>query len=91
MPRIRQLVWGTSFRRAFRRRVIGTVREGAFRETLTVFVEDPFDRRLRTHKLTGKLEGLWAFTVAHDCRVVFKFLESDQALLIDIGTHSEVY
>jgi len=46
---------------------------------------------LKTHKLSGKLKGLWAFVVEYDCRVVFQFLEEGDVLLIDIGKHDEVY
>ena len=53
--------------------------------------EKPFNPKLRTHKLTGRLEGLWAFSVSYDHRVIFKFLKEDEILLIDIGTHDEVY
>ena len=42
-------------------------------------------------KLTGKLSGLWAFSIDYDCRVIFKFLNDHEVLLIDIGTHDEVY
>lgn len=53
--------------------------------------KDPFQPRLRTHKLTGRLEGLWAFSVNFDCRVIFKFISKTEILLIDIGGHDEVY
>jgi len=56
-----------------------------------MFAKDPFQSRLRTHKLTGKLDGLWAFSVSYDCRVIFKFLSKKEILLIDIGGHDEVY
>jgi mRNA-degrading endonuclease YafQ of YafQ-DinJ toxin-antitoxin module len=58
---------------------------------MKLFSKTPFDRRLRTHKLSGKLEDLWAFSVIYDCRVIFKFLNGDEILLIDIGGHDEVY
>ena len=54
-------------------------------------IKDPFNSRLRTHKLTGRLEGLWAFSVSFDCRVIFKFLGKTEILMIDIGGHDEVY
>jgi hypothetical protein len=50
-----------------------------------------FDQRLRTHKLSGRLKDLWSFSVEYDLRIVFAFLEGDQALFVDIGTHEEVY
>jgi len=59
---------------------------------MELFVADPFATELRTHKLTGKLGRCWAFSVDHDRRVVFQFLkEQSKVLLIDIGTHEEVY
>jgi mRNA-degrading endonuclease YafQ of YafQ-DinJ toxin-antitoxin module len=56
-----------------------------------MFAKNPFQPRLRTHKLTGKLDGLWAFSVNFDCRVIFKFLSKNEVLLIEIGGHDEVY
>ncbi len=58
---------------------------------MELFSQNFFNLRLRTHKLTGKLEGLWAFSIDNDCRIVFKFLEKDEILLIDLGSHDEVY
>ena len=58
---------------------------------MNLFSQDPFHPSLRTHKLTGKLEGFWVFTVAYDCWVVFAFLENKEVLFIDIGGHDEVY
>jgi mRNA-degrading endonuclease YafQ of YafQ-DinJ toxin-antitoxin module len=44
------------------------------------------------YMLTGQLAGSWAFSVDVDCRVVFMFLKGKSTvLLIDIGTHEEVY
>jgi mRNA-degrading endonuclease YafQ of YafQ-DinJ toxin-antitoxin module len=91
MPKIKETGWSNGFKRAFHKRVIGTPCEGGFAEKMRMFAEDPFDARLKTHKLGGRLEGLWAFAVAYDCRVIFKFLPDDKGLLIDIGTHDEVY
>lgn len=65
-------------------------------ERLTLLAVDPFDPQLQTHKLKGKLAGAWACSVEYDCRIVFNFvrnLESgeEEILLMDIGTHDEVY
>jgi addiction module RelE/StbE family toxin len=58
---------------------------------MKLFLENPFDPRLRTHKLTGKLEGFWALSIDYDCRVIFQFIDKNDVLLIDIGGHDEVY
>jgi mRNA-degrading endonuclease YafQ of YafQ-DinJ toxin-antitoxin module len=67
--------WDDSFRRSYRRRIKG----------------NPDLERHRTHKLSGTLKDLWAFSCGYDCRVVFTFLAERTVLLIDIGSHDEVY
>lgn len=65
-------------------------------ERLRLLAAAPFDPTLKTHKLKGQLSGAWACTVEYDCRIVFSFVENlesgeEEILLIDIGTHDEVY
>ena len=54
------------------------------------FRANPFDPRLRTHKLKGQLLGAWAYSVTHSHRVLFRFVSDDEVLYYDIGTH-DVY
>ena len=91
MPKIKKIHWGNSFKRAYKKRVAGKPDENLFAEHFKLFIEDPFDPILRTHKLSGKLDGLWSFAVSFDCRVIFEFLSATEILLIDIGSHKEVY
>jgi len=87
-----EIVPTSGFRKAFKRRVRGNKKlEARFRERLAIFQKEPFDPRLKTHRLSGQLEGLWSFSVDYDLRVVFSFVEPSQALFVDIGTHDEVY
>jgi addiction module RelE/StbE family toxin len=63
-------------------------------ETLALLSVDPFQARLRTHKLKGELKDSYACSVGYDLRIVFKFVEYEQKqaiLLESIGTHDEVY
>ena len=84
--------WDQGFKRAYRKKVKNDAElKDRFWDAMEMFVKDPFHPRLRTHKLTGRLEGLWAFSVSFDCRVIFKFLSKTEILLIDIGGHDEVY
>ena len=94
---MRRLAWHTSFRRAFKR--CSRNRPDAsdrILAALTNLLEDPFDPRLKIHKLRGKLEGLLACWVEYDCRIVFALAKDpesgdDLIVLVDIGTHDEVY
>ena len=56
-----------------------------------LFQADPFDPRLKTHRLSGQLDGLWSFSIDYDARVVFSLVTGERALFLDIGTHAEVY
>jgi mRNA interferase YafQ len=65
-------------------------------DVLDALVRDPFTPALKTHKLSGQLQGLWACWVEYDCRIVFAFETEPQTgeeliVLIDLGTHDEVY
>ncbi len=78
----------THFQRAFNRLSPALQRRAAQR--IALFSAHPFDPRLRTHKLRGKLGNLWSFSVTDAHRVLMTFPRSDVALLHDIGTH-DVY
>ena len=91
------LIWGKTFTKAFKRTV---KKHPNFRQdterALRLLTSDPFNSELETHKLKGKLSGLWACSVGYDLRIVFKFIKNtkekeDAVLLIEIGTHDEVY
>ena len=60
---------------------------------IDLFVTDPYNQKLKTHKLSGKLKDLWCFSLGYDLRIVFYFTKDKpkKAVLIDIGTHDEVY
>lgn len=52
-----------------------------------VFRQNPFDRRLDTHKLHGKLKRLWSFSVDGENRILFQWAGSN-VIFLDIGDHS---
>lgn len=52
-----------------------------------IFRTNPFDLNLKTHKLSGKEQGCWAFWVNDSYRIKFIFLPNKEVLFLDIGTH----
>ena len=60
------------------------------RAALRRFAADPQDPLLRTHKLNGELDAYWAFGVDDDLRVLFRW-EGDEAFLVNLGSHDQVY
>ena len=59
-----------------------------FKRAIQRFVENPFDPSLKTHKLEGKLQGFWSFSINYSDRVLFKFSDKETIDLINIGDHS---
>ena len=88
-----EISFSKSFKKTFRKRIADQLSEAAFWETIEIFIEDPFHIQLKTHKLSGKLKGLWSFSIGYDLRVVFYFTNDKppRAVFVDIGNHDEVY
>ena len=55
-----------------------------------IFRQNPFYPALRTHKLSGKEEEVWAWWINYRYRIKFVFLNSEEVLFLDVGTH-EIY
>ena len=94
---MRRLVLTPRFKRAWRKFVQHDKNLAVrIEETLRQLQADAFVPRLSAHKLSGRLAGLWACSCGHDCRIVFS-IETDAntgqevIILLDIGTHDEVY
>jgi len=46
---------------------------------------------LKDHPLTGKKQGLRAFSITGDVRIVYHFVSDDFVEFLDIGSHNQVY
>ena len=94
---MRELVLSPKFERAFRRLARkNPALQPQIETALRRMAENLSDLRLKTHHLSGQLAGLHACSVAYDCRIVFTRQKHPKTgaeilLLINIGTHEEVY
>lgn len=52
-----------------------------------IFCKDPFDSRLKTHKLSGRLGIYYAFSVNFSYRIIFDFQDKEIAHFYEIGPH----
>ena len=88
-----EVSFSDSFKKVFQKRIKSTEIENEFWNRLEIFINDPFEAKLKTHKLSGKLKDLWSFSIEYDLRVVFYFTNDKpkRAVFVDIGTHDEVY
>ena len=53
-----------------------------------VFRKNPFDARLKSHKLQGKLRDFWAFSIDQKYRIIFEFGDEELILFHFVGDHS---
>mgnify|MGYP001578047972 FL=1 len=53
-----------------------------------VFRKNPFDPRLKTHKLTGPLDGFYAFSINHKYRIIFDLADQGTARFYSVGDHN---
>ena len=58
-----------------------------FKEKIALFIENPYDPSLRTHKLKGRLQESLAFRLSDGYRVLFEFSSPGVIDLLDVGPH----
>jgi mRNA interferase YafQ len=61
-----------------------------FNSAMRLMMGDVFAASLGIHKLSGELQGQWAFSLTYKLRVIFEW-KSDTIRFVNIGTHDEVY
>jgi len=87
-----ELVWDTSFLRMLKKwKKKHPNLLPKFQERLQLFTDDPYHPSLRTHHLSNNLKEFWAFSINHQHRVVFQFIDDTSVLLVAIGLHDAVY
>jgi len=88
-----RLVWSDKFKNRYKKWVkrhpdlIST-----FEKKIILFEAEPFNPSLKTHVLHGPLKDVWSIYINYEHRLTFRFEEDKtKAILINIGTHNEVY
>lgn len=84
-----RILFTDTFKKKFRKLPLKI--QAAFGARVGFFIKDPFHPLLKNHPLKGNFIGLRAFSVTGDYRVIFRFLDKENARFVDIGTHSQVY
>ena len=94
---MRQLLLSKAFERSYKK---FTNNNKALRSSISKAISklenDAFDPSLRTHKLSGKFAAHFACSCGYDCRIIFVIekvvgSETEHIILLDIGTHNDVY
>lgn len=62
-----------------------------FQEQLEIFSVCTTDKRLDNHALQGKYLGYRSIKLTGDYRIIFKEIDQGVFLLVNVGTHSQLY
>ncbi len=57
-------------------------------EKENIFRQNPFDKKLKTHKLSGKFRDFWSFSIDYKYRIVFEFANNNIVYFHSIGSHN---
>jgi addiction module RelE/StbE family toxin len=55
-----------------------------------LFRKNPKEKSLKTHKLTGKLNNYYSFSIDFQYRIIFEIVSKKEVWFLSVGTH-EIY
>ena len=64
-----QIIYSPQFAKDYRR-LDNLTKEKTEKQEI-IFRRNPFDSRLKTHKLSGRLRDLWSFSIDYNYRIIF--------------------
>lgn len=86
-----QLNYTKNFLKNYKKRIAKNKHlDKQFQDRLQLFVTNQHSPLLKTHKLIGAKKDLHAFSVTGDIRVVY-YQEGEAVILLDVGSHNQVY
>lgn len=62
-----------------------------FQKRLAIFINNPQETILKDHQLKGDMRKYRAFWIKGDLRVSYKRIGKNEVMLMDVGTHNQVY
>lgn len=62
-----------------------------FEQKIIIFPVDEYQSVLNNHRLSGEYGDYQSINVTGDYRAIYKKLDQDTVLFVDIGTHSQLY
>ncbi len=80
-----EIEYSSKFTRQFKR-LPNEVKESALK-CEKFFRINPFDPKLKTHKLHGTMKEYWAFSISFKYRIGFTFIDSNIVRFHAIGSH----
>jgi len=88
---MKSIIYSKTFVKHFKKRIENKENlEKRLVERVNLFLLDKMNPILKDHALTGKKQGLRAFSIAGDLRIIY-IEAKDSFEFLDIGSHNQVY
>ena len=84
-----EIIYGSKFAREYKR-LPDNIKDIA-EEQETLFRENPFNPKLKTHKLKGKLSGFLSFSIGHKYRIIFEFSKDKNTIYFHSAGNHDIY
>ena len=81
-----KIYYSSKFEREYKRLPLKIKKKAEEKEK--IFRENPFDKRLKTHKLSGSFKDFWAFSIDQKYRIIFEFTDEKTIWFHLVGDHS---
>ncbi len=81
-----QILYSARFVRRYKKLTASVKSSAEHREKL--FRKDRNNPLLGTHKLKGKMAGLWAFSISDRFRIIFEQVDEETTIFHTVGDHN---
>ena len=83
-----EIIYSSKFKREYKK-LSNNIKDIAEKNEIK-FRHNPFDKSLKTHKLSGRLKELWSFSIGYKYRIIFEFVNENKVYFHSVGSH-DVY
>jgi mRNA-degrading endonuclease YafQ of YafQ-DinJ toxin-antitoxin module len=80
-----KIYYSNKFAKEYKRLPVKIKRKAEKQEK--IFRLNPFDPCLKTHKLSGRLQEFWSFSIDYRHRIVFELVDSKTVWFHSVGSH----
>jgi len=80
-----EIIYSSKFAREYKKLPIKIKMKAEEHEK--IFRQNPHDPKLNAHKLRGRLNEFWSFSISNKYRIIFEFGNKDTIYFHSVGNH----
>jgi len=84
-----EILYTSKFAREYKK-LPGDIKDIAEKQEI-IFRKNPFNPKLKTHKLKGRLNGFLSFSIGHRYRIIFEFAKDRKIIYFHSAGDHDIY